>query len=48
MPATPDEGYYGSRPTVERQWFRNDKQREVFKEREELLENNYMKRKGLK
>jgi hypothetical protein len=48
MPATPDEGYYGLRPTVDRQWFRSNDQREVFKKREEILENNYMKRKGLK
>ena len=48
MPATPDEGYYGLRPTVDRQWFRSNEQREVFKKREEILENNYMKRKGLK
>ena len=48
MPATPDEGYYGLRPTVDRQWFRSKDQREVFKKREEILENNYMKRKGLK
>ena len=43
MPATPDEGYYGLRPTVDRQWFRSNEQREVFKKREEILENNYMK-----
>ena len=48
MPATPDEGYYGLRPTVDRQWFRNNEQRDIFKKREEILENNYMKRKGLK
>ena len=48
MPATPDEGYYGLRPTIDRQWFRSNEQREVFKKREEILENNYMKRKGLK
>ena len=48
MPATPDEGYYGLRPTVDRQWFRSNEQREIFKKREEILENNYMKRKGLK
>jgi hypothetical protein len=48
MPATPDEGYYGARPTVDRQWFRSNEQREVFKKREEILENNYLKRKGLK
>ena len=42
------EGYYGLRPTVDRQWFRSNEQREVFKKREEILENNYMKRKGLK
>ena len=48
MPATPDEGYYGDRPTIDRQWFRSSEQREIFKEREEILENNYMKRKGLK
>jgi len=48
MPATPDEGYYGLRPTIDRQWFRNNEQREIFKEREEILENNYLKRKGLK
>jgi len=48
MPATPDEGYYGLRPTVDRQWFRSNEQREVFKKREEILENNYMKRRGLK
>lgn len=48
MPATPDEGYYGLRPTIDRQWFRNNEQREIFKKREEILENNYMKRKGLK
>ena len=49
MPATPDEGYYGyNRPTVDRQWFRNNEQRDIFKKREEILENNYMKRKGLK
>ena len=49
MPATPDEGYYGyNRPTVDRQWFRNNVQRDIFKKREEILENNYMKRKGLK
>jgi len=48
MPATPDEGYYGDRPTVDRQWFRSSEQREIFKEREEILESNYLKRKGLK
>tara|TARA_R110000744_G_scaffold11361_4_gene34502 strand:- start:5050 stop:5985 length:936 start_codon:yes stop_codon:yes gene_type:complete len=48
MPATPDEGYYGDRPTVDRQWFRSDEQRAAFKKREEILENNYLKRKGLK
>ena len=48
MPATPDEGYYGLRPTIDRQWFRNNEQRDIFKKREEILENNYMKRKGLK
>ena len=48
MPATPDEGYYGLRPTIDRQWFRSKDQREVFKKREEILENNYLKRKGLK
>jgi len=48
MPATPDEGYYGDRPTVDRQWFRSGEQRAAFKKREEILENNYLKRKGLK
>ena len=48
MPATPDEGYYGLRPTIDRQWFRNNEQRDIFKKREEILENNYLKRKGLK
>ena len=48
MPATPDEGYYGDRPTVDRQWFRSDEQRAAFKKREEILENNYLKRKWLK
>ena len=49
MPATPDEGYYGyNRPTVDRQWFRNKTQWEVHKERERILADKYLKRKGLK
>ena len=48
MPATPDEGYWNSDLGAERQWFRNKTQWEVHKERERILADKYLKRKGLK
>ena len=48
MPSTPDEGYRATDPDAERQWFRNKTQWEVHNERERILANKYLKRKGLK
>ena len=49
MPATPDEGYYKLvAPAVERQWFRNEEQKRIFAIRQDQVEQDYRKRKGLK
>ena len=48
MPATPDEGYHDTTPDAERQWFRNQTQWDTHNERERILADKYLKRKGLK
>ena len=46
MPATPDEGYYKKiAPAVERQWFRNEEQKRIYKIRQDSLEQSYIERK---
>ena len=48
MPATPDEGYHDPHPSAERQWFRNKTQWDNHNERERILQESYLKKKGLK
>ena len=49
MPATPDEGYYKPvASSIERQWFRNEEQKRIFAIRQNKIEQDYRKRKGLK
>ena len=47
MPATPDEGYHDPNPRAERQWFRNQTQWGIHKERERIAQETYLKKKGL-
>jgi hypothetical protein len=48
MPATPDEGYYDTYATaVERQWFRNEEEKELYDIRQTMLEDDYLKKKNV-
>jgi len=49
MPRTPDEGYYNPHASgPERQWFRNEEEKEIFAKRETMNEDNYLNRKSMK
>jgi len=49
MPRTPDEGYYARYASgPDRQWFRNEEEKEIFTKRETMNEEIYMNKKGMK